>query len=211
MVYFEGIKVGDRVWSLVYGWGVVTEVNPEDKYAQFRVKYDVGGSDYFNYDGKYAYDSKTRQVLFWSKVKLENTEKPEKIELEVQNYLINLGRPSIEVDDVTSNIKIEGEDEFYNYAHYGLMRNDYSTADKAREEIIKFARLLALRDQECPNSRGYKFEKGEDNHYLVYYTHENCWYVYTAIRAYQPGTVYFKTHEDAQKIADILNEGRFTL
>ena len=78
------------------------------------------------------------------------------------------------------------------------------------EQIKRFARLLALRDQECQDSRGYEPKLGKKSYgitkeaiskkFHIYETYDNC-----------PDRVYLKTKEDAQKICDILNSGRFDL
>ena len=94
----------------------------------------------------------------------------------------------------------------------GMFRNDKETAEKALKQIKRFTKLLALRDQECPNSRGYEFVEGGKNNYYIYKNNINgIWSYSYMVTNYSPCEVFFKTEEDAQKICEILNNDRFEL
>lgn len=71
---FETAKVGDKVWSIEYGWGVIqstshTYTNPilvrfaEDDYMSFK----LSGSQFHEY---------RHQTLFWDEIKFEAPQKP---------------------------------------------------------------------------------------------------------------------------------------
>ena len=80
-------------------------------------------------------------------------------------------------------------------------------------QLVKVARLLALRDQECPDSRGFVPGKDDDKCYIFKdkELETDSWTVGMPGPVDEIDKVYFKTFEDAQKICDILNSGRFEL
>jgi len=99
-------------------------------------------------------------------------------------------------------------------SEFGLYRNDEEIKNKALKQIKIYTRLLALRDQECPDSRGYVFQYKKQNWYVY---KQNCgsdnerYEVHCSEFDCLPCCIYFKTEEDAQKICNILNSGRFNL
>jgi len=205
MAYFDGIKVGDRVWSFDFGWGEVEEIK-EEKYilVVFKDEYEhIIDYGYYNFDGQKIdnitnFKESLNQVLFWDEVKFEIPKRP-KIELKETEWKINLN------DDC-----LEFRNEIAPDVRNGLTRNDKETAEKALKQIKKFAKLLALRDQECQDSRGYEPKIGKKSYgitkeaiskkFHIYETYDNC-----------PDRVYFKAEEDAKKICDILNSRKFDL
>jgi hypothetical protein len=66
MSYFDGIKVGDRVWDFIYGWGVVYEVRNEYLYP---ITVDFS-SDFNSYNMDGEGDKSHFQVLFWNEFKV---------------------------------------------------------------------------------------------------------------------------------------------
>lgn len=82
--YFNGIKIGDRVWSIRYGWGTVVELklntlyqicvrfDNKDGYVRFDKK---DGITSFTLDGKYALED-NMPTLFWDEIKFELPQKP---------------------------------------------------------------------------------------------------------------------------------------
>lgn len=198
MAYFDEVKVGDRVWSFVIGWAVVDTVEDD----LFRVRYDIKGYDYYTYDGVILC-SKSNQTLFWDEVKFEVPQRP-KIELKETDFAIDTYNDRVVGID---NATITKEKQ-----NMGLYRKDSLTAEKALNQIKRFMRLLALRDQECESSRGYEFTPLRYNYSLAKNTRTGEYYHRTEkgyIKSSQ--TVYFKTFEDCKKICDILNSGRFDL
>ena len=78
MAYFDGIKIGDRVWSFDFGWGIVVEINEEFK-IPIVVEFDkLEFQDSYNYDGKSM--EELNQTLFWDKIEFDIPKNP-KIEL----------------------------------------------------------------------------------------------------------------------------------
>ena len=80
-------------------------------------------------------------------------------------------------------------------------------------QLVKVAKLLSLRDQECPESRGFVPGKDDDKCYIFKdkELEADSWTVAIPGPAEEIDKVYFKTEKDAQKICDILNSGRFEL
>jgi len=68
MAYFDGIKEGNKVWSLEYGWGTCFEV---DLGIGFKVRYDLIDEYrvFYNFEGKTH--KELNQTLFWDEVKFK--------------------------------------------------------------------------------------------------------------------------------------------
>ena len=129
--------------------------------------------------------------------------KKQKIELNEKGFFIELK------DEEIYNSRTDINPILDKAIKNGVLRSDLDTAKKALQQIRLFARLLALRDQECKDSRGYNFIYGEDNYHI--YKNDDGVYTYGDYQYNKVFTVVFKTKEDAQKICDILNSDRFNL
>ena len=66
---FSNIKVGDRVWSMVYGWGIVNAVDQEDLQYPFRVVFTGGQEKWFTGCGREIINH-LNPTLFWDEVKI---------------------------------------------------------------------------------------------------------------------------------------------
>ena len=203
MAYFDEIKVGDKVWSLLHGWGTVVKLYKG--YFEVNYKY-INGFDFYTLDGKYVRNNNMAQILFWDEIKFEIPQK-QKIELKESKYRVDV--------DYNKITKLNLDIDLYTITiNNGLTRNDKETAEQALEQIKRFTKLLALRDQECEDSRGYEFKYGGRNYY-IYKDYSNAKKHYTFSEYYNANedffTVYFATIEDTQKICDILNKGKFDL
>lgn len=173
MSYFDGIKVGDKVWSFEFGWGEV--VNVED-YIEVLFESSPESIGYYDFDGVVVDNEGHRnQTLFWDEIKFEIPEKPA--------------------------LKLKND-----YSDY--IDKDYFGNANSMEQLIKFAKLLSLRDELCPDSRGFIFNPKIDGH-AYYITIIEGKYRTAFTNTSELTTVYFKTKEDAQKICDILNSKRF--
>lgn len=64
MSYFDGIKVGDRVYDMRFGWGEVVGYYTQLIY-KIEVIFDMGRQVDFTMDGQYMDDN--YQTLFWDK------------------------------------------------------------------------------------------------------------------------------------------------
>ena len=74
---FETAKVGDRVWSLQFGWGKISKINDYSCYSSYPidVEFDSGGFIMFTLDGR-LYKNHVMQSLFWDEVVIEVPTKP---------------------------------------------------------------------------------------------------------------------------------------
>lgn len=50
---FDNAKVGDKVFSTIYGWGEIVEVNKFNEEPPIIVKFQESGTVYYTLDGKY--------------------------------------------------------------------------------------------------------------------------------------------------------------
>ena len=72
---FKNAKVGDRVFSLLNGWGTVDEVEMGHSSYPISVDFDSGKIDRFTSCGK-CMVFHSNPVLFWDEVKITPPEKP---------------------------------------------------------------------------------------------------------------------------------------
>lgn len=70
----EEVKVGDRVWHWVKGWGEVDEIEERRANYPICVRWE-DGCEWFTEDGK-AYTEEETPILFWQPVKFEIPKKP---------------------------------------------------------------------------------------------------------------------------------------
>lgn len=64
---FRNAKVGDRVWSIRFGWGKITEVLPRELYSIVAGFNNTSSS--FTFDGKYD-STDINPELFWNEFKI---------------------------------------------------------------------------------------------------------------------------------------------
>lgn len=80
MEKFRTAKVGDKVWCVKFGWGVIASINDEEIYG-IKVEYidTKGMTQYYSFtlDGK-DYPSDANPILFWNEIKLPTTEEDKK-------------------------------------------------------------------------------------------------------------------------------------
>ena len=78
---FESAKAGDEVWSMQYGWGVVTLVWDGDACVYpVDVDFQNGSADSFTYDGKLYVEDKY-QSLFWDEIVIIAPTQPKRMKL----------------------------------------------------------------------------------------------------------------------------------
>jgi len=196
--------VGDKVWDFVFGEGKVTALSTKYFIVNF-IDYSSSDKEYFTYNGKNYEPVLSReygnQSLFWSKIEFKDNGKP-KIELKEKKCLVDLTQWVVYDENETLQ-KSDG-------ALLSMFRDDINVAVKTLKHLTKHSRLLALRDQECSDSKGYEFVEGKNNHFIFFDSKGNKWDTdyYSYLNALN---VYFKTKEDAQRVCGILNDGRFEL
>lgn len=66
----DEFRVGDTVWCLLFGKGVVVSYDPSDNLYPFQVMFDnKSGTHWYSADGRYDYESP--RALFFSEPKIE--------------------------------------------------------------------------------------------------------------------------------------------
>ena len=88
---FKNAKVGDKVWSILDGWGEIVKITNED--FPIKVKFKNGSFESFITDGSKYYNN-INPTLFWDEVKFEipkltNTDKCEDVKIEYPIYKRN--------------------------------------------------------------------------------------------------------------------------
>jgi len=81
--YFTGVKVGDRVWSCVYGWGYIDDISE----PCFRVMYDVK-NEWERFESTGKAETFQLQTLFWDEVTIIPPPKPKRmVKKELQGWV----------------------------------------------------------------------------------------------------------------------------
>ena len=70
---FNDVELGARVWSVIFGWGTVTNKGDSRVY-NVEVEFDNGRVVYHAADG--TFDHNQLQTLFWGEIKFEIPDKP---------------------------------------------------------------------------------------------------------------------------------------
>lgn len=66
---FSKAKVGDRVWSLLWGWGIISKVDQQEHPYPIRVEFDIDEVEWFTLCGKYLLEH-INPTLFLDEVKI---------------------------------------------------------------------------------------------------------------------------------------------
>jgi len=205
MAYFDDIKVGDRVWDFEHRYGKVVDIKDNKK---IKVKFDNRFTNEYDFDGKNIYYNPkyVNQRLFLDEINFELPQKP-KVELRENKYLICLNDNIIDDDKEFIDARISD----YTIEN-GLTRDDADIATKALKQITKYTKLLALRDQECKDSRGF-IPSINKKYYIIYKEKDGVKNEYVADwnKGVISQEVPFATKKDAEHICFLLNNKQFKL
>lgn len=72
---FRDAKVGDRVWSFKYGWGVVKKIHTASREYPLEIEFKNEISISYSLVGKYNF-SNLLPDLYWDEIKFEIPKKP---------------------------------------------------------------------------------------------------------------------------------------
>ena len=123
MAYFDGIKVGDKVWDFVYGYGKVVDANYLSDFP-IKVEFEESKNDNsYTKDGKVNYD--TNQTLFWGKLEFKDNSKSE-TELEKEN--------EVRIEKVFVLKTVENKYFTFNY----VKKNDFNCMFGSLEYVNQF-------------------------------------------------------------------------
>lgn len=86
-VTVETAKTGDRVWSVLNGWGTIIQINRSDDYP-IDVQFDKSGTIYDYLENGKQFADNIKSDLYWDEIKFEAPEKPKrKVKKEVNVWL----------------------------------------------------------------------------------------------------------------------------
>ena len=71
---FETARIGDKVWSVERGWGVIRSLDGGEEYP-IKVEFQNGRTPYYTLGGK-RLTTQENQTLFWDEVKIVAPQKP---------------------------------------------------------------------------------------------------------------------------------------
>ena len=75
---FENAKVGDRVWSVEFGWGVVVDKKKDVFYVNFTKRTYTKENVFYSFDGKAFKIERSNQTLFWDEIKIVPPARPKR-------------------------------------------------------------------------------------------------------------------------------------
>lgn len=85
MKQFENAKVGDQVWSIKHGWGIITDIYADTHYP-ITVKYFTKSPSNYTLDGK-CNSSDLYPEIYWDVVTFEYPKQPKRpVKKEIIKY-----------------------------------------------------------------------------------------------------------------------------
>ena len=181
MAYFDGLQVGDKIYSLLEGWTKVS-------YITGRIMFITSNNKIYSFDGRLidGIILSEKQLAFWDEVEITPPERFVQLKNDYSSLIMS---PSLDKFDESDKPRIP---------------------DNSFKHLQRCAKLLALRDELCPDSRGYEYNHSEEAENLFIYETRGEYKV-GAFEHYSPDRIYFKTEEDARRIRDILNRRKLIL
>lgn len=112
---FKNAKVGDRVYDMLKGWGIISSIEPKEEHPIYFVA-DIDSFSKFTFDGKRNKRDKN-PTLFWDEIKFEIPEKPFNLEnelkkLEIQEFYYRGRNFYLLWDNQAQEIFISSDDIF---------------------------------------------------------------------------------------------------
>jgi len=121
MAYFDGIKVGDRVYSIICGWTIVTEVDLNRAYPITIAK--SGLSINYTLDGRYYLDDDAPQSLFWDAPQFTSPPRPKRlVKKQLEGWV---------------NVYKRGNEVYYS----SIYNTEYDAAEAADTDLIACVKL----------------------------------------------------------------------
>lgn len=78
MKQFKNAKVDDQVWSIKYGWGIITNINNGSIDYPITVKYPTKSTTVYTLDGKWNSDD-IHPEIYWDVVTFEYPKQPKRL------------------------------------------------------------------------------------------------------------------------------------
>lgn len=142
MAKFDNAKVGDKVFSTVYGWGKVFSVDKTDVHFPLVIEFDKNIRMCYRSDGTTNVLNKFPN-LFWNEVKLPNEEEDKKPFDLVEFLRENLEPKEFLLEEHNNTINYSHRDGrfFYNYTIY-LDRITEIYFKNSKYEIVEVVQVL---------------------------------------------------------------------
>jgi len=187
MAYFDDVKIGDKVYDLVYGWGKIHTIEDD----LFWVEFNIGIETTYSFDGKNMYRDNINQTLFWDEIQFTIPEPPKK-EYKFKSFK---GQYALDIPEALENVKGNFSITF----NIGLYRHTKEQVEASLERNKKANRLemLVYDIQEEVGGDYYVYRKG------------NKW-EYNNGSSYYPEVVLMYK-ETAKRVCEILNNGEYKL
>lgn len=122
MAKFDNAKVGDRVFSIQYGLGIIDRFVTVNDHEAFKVDFDNGDYEWYFKDGRVNVDD-VNPTLFWNEVSIP-TEEEDKKPFDLIEFLRENLKPK-EFEQGKSNRYISYEYDLKEFEYYA----DYHSED----------------------------------------------------------------------------------
>jgi hypothetical protein len=106
--YFDGVKIGDKVWCFINGKGVVDVISPT---YPIRVVFESRFVHSYNYNGSMCLVKGGNQSLFWDEIKFTPPPKPKRMVQKKAEAWANVYPPK-------THIQLDIEINGYNFSLY---------------------------------------------------------------------------------------------
>jgi hypothetical protein len=203
--YFDDVEVNDLVYDLGDGEGIVTNIVTEnllpDESPYFTVIFNLDPTTEYKYHFSGVRFESIYQTLYYL------NDKPEIIpQHPIKEYHLKGGE--FRVTDTGTVIRTPSNELS---KEFGVERISEELAVESMKIMRNFNRILALRDELCSDSAGYIFNKNLPNYFILFRFLTNTYVVEMDRYYFSPFTVYFKTENDANLVAQMLNEKEFPI
>lgn len=108
MSYFDGIQVGDRVWTFRIGWGTVYNLDNTETPICVNLD-DRVSSQHFTMNGK-LHKEDICQSLFWDEIKITPPPRPKKKEKKMAECWANVYQECKETAMCEPDLELDGKE-----------------------------------------------------------------------------------------------------
>lgn len=123
---FENAKQGDRVWSLVFGWGTIIQYDASNNTFPIHIRFDKYGNGVYTYSATGLWDNCQQRSLFWDEIKITPPPRPkQKVKKVVEGWV---------------NVYPKNYNIFHDYFYVS------NTLYKTKEDAIKIRNKHAMGD-----------------------------------------------------------------
>lgn len=134
---FSRASIGDRVWSILHGWGTVNDIdrygNSEDK-TQLHIVFDIGGYCWYKLDGR-CNANDLNPELYWEEAEIvPHWEEAESVPHWEEVEIVPPEKPDTLIDFLKRNFDCIGNEEFG--IGYNLFYEELGEDNEPRWELL---------------------------------------------------------------------------